>query len=287
VDGGVHWTFHPFYFNGNEGSADDIFFFDDMTGVSSGVLFDGTGAIARTSNGGTDWNSTLFPQGLQGIDFPKPESGFAVGFGGAILKSSDLGLTWSAQTSGTFFDLFDVHFASDGLTGVAVGAAGTILHTTNGGQEGGLEFVAAVSRKGPFDIDLPLTGAPGIECRSGGADSHFKVNLTFNNPLASVDNVATSCGTVSSSVIDPGDAHQLRVTLTGVACNAQFVTLRLQARTTTRATPAFRRCDAGLLLGDINGDGLVDNEDSHETKLDRGQTTDSTNFREDVNQRSD
>ena len=39
----------------------------------------------------------------------------------------------------------------------------------------------------------------------------------------------------------------------------------------------------GLLLGDINGDGLVDNEDSHETKLDRGQTTDSTNFREDVN----
>jgi photosystem II stability/assembly factor-like uncharacterized protein len=80
VDGGVNWTFHPFYFNGNEGSADDIFFFDDMTGVSSGVLFDGTGAIARTSNGGTDWNSTLFPQGLQGIDFPKPESGFAVGF---------------------------------------------------------------------------------------------------------------------------------------------------------------------------------------------------------------
>ena len=38
----------------------------------------------------------------------------------------------------------------------------------------------------------------------------------------------------------------------------------------------------GLLLGDINGDGLVDNQDSHQTKLDRGQTTDSTNFREDV-----
>ena len=113
VDGGVHWTFHPFYFNGNEGSADDIFFFDDMTGVSSGVLFDSTGAIARTSNGGTDWNSTIFPQGMQGIDFPKPESGFAVGFGGTILKSSDLGLTWSTQTSGTFFDLFDVHFASE------------------------------------------------------------------------------------------------------------------------------------------------------------------------------
>ena len=284
VDGGVHWTFHPFYFNGNEGSADDIFFFDDMTGVSSGVLFDGTGAIARTSNGGTDWNSTLFPQGLQGIDFPKPESGFAVGFGGTILKSSDLGLTWSAQTSGTLFDLFDVHFASDGLTGVAVGAAGTILQTTNGGQESGLELVAAVSHKGNFDIDLPLTGAVGIECRSGGPEGQFKVNLTFNNTLTSVDNVTTSCGAVSNDVIDPGDAHQLRVSLTGVACNAQFVTLTVTgAHDSDGNTLPSVAVTLGLLLGDINGDGLVDNEDSHETKLDRGQTTDSTNFREDVN----
>ena len=177
VDGGAHWTFHPFYFNGNEGSADDIFFFDDMTGVSSGVLFDGTGAIARTSNGGTDWNSTLFPQGLQGIDFPKPESGFAVGFGGAILKSSDLGLTWSAQTSGTFVDLFDVHFASDGLTGVAVGAAGTILRTMNGGQAGGLELERGrFPKRGGSTSTSRCQGEPGIECRSGGDGGHFKLN---------------------------------------------------------------------------------------------------------------
>ena len=284
VDGGVHWAFHPFYFNGNEGSADDVFFFDDMTGVSSGVLFDNTGAIARTSNGGTDWNSTIFPQGVQGIDFPKPEAGFAVGFTGTILKSSDLGLTWAAQTSGTSFDLFDVHFASDGLTGLAVGAAGTILRTTNGGQEGGLELIAAVSRKGLFDIELPPSGAPGIECRSGGGDGQFKVNLTFNNPLVSVDNVTTSCGAVGSRVIDPGDTHRLRVSLTGVTCNAQFVTLTvIGAHDDQGNTLPSVDVTLGLLLGDINGDGVVDNEDSHETKLDRGQTTDITNFREDIN----
>lgn len=284
VDGGVHWTFHPFYFNGNEGSADDIFFFDDMTGVSSGVLFDDTGAIARTSNGGTDWNSTIFAQGMQGIDFPKPESGFAVGFGGTILKSNDLGLTWSAQTSGTFFDLFDVHFASDGLTGLAVGADGTILRTTNGGQEGGLKLVAAASRKGHFDIDLPLSGAFGIECRSGDPDSHFKINLTFNNPLASVDSVTTSCGAVVSSRIDPDDAHQLGISLTGVTCNAQFVTITVTgAHDDEGNTLPSSGVTLGLLLGDINGDALVDNQDSHETKLDGGQTTDSTNFREDIN----
>ena len=68
LDGGVHWTFHPFYFNSNEGSADDIFFFDDMTGVSSDVLFDGTGAIAPRATAGR-FELDLFRQGLQGIDF--------------------------------------------------------------------------------------------------------------------------------------------------------------------------------------------------------------------------
>jgi photosystem II stability/assembly factor-like uncharacterized protein len=84
MNGGADWSFHPFYFNGNEGSCDDLFFFDETTGVSSGVLFDGEGAIARTTNGGVDWTSTLFSNGLQGIDFPSPDSGFVVGYVGTI-----------------------------------------------------------------------------------------------------------------------------------------------------------------------------------------------------------
>ena len=136
VDGGAHWTFHTFYFNNNEGSADDVHFFDGTTGLTSGVVLDGTGAIARTTNTGTTWNSTFFLQPLQGLDFPQPASGFGVGYFGQIIKSTDLGLSWSPQPSGTTFDLLDVHFASDGLTGLAVGANGTILRTNNGGQGG-------------------------------------------------------------------------------------------------------------------------------------------------------
>jgi photosystem II stability/assembly factor-like uncharacterized protein len=285
VDGGVHWTFHTFYFDGNEGSADDVFFFDDMTGVTTGVLFDGTGAIARTANGGTDWNSTLFPQGMQGIDFPKSETGFAVGFVGAILKSGDVGLSWTAQTSGTSFDLFDVHFASDGLTGVAVGAAGTILRTTNGGQAGGneLELVAAASHMGHFDIKLPLVGSPGVECREGGTLPRFTVVLTFNNRLASIDGAASTCGYVRSSMVNRDDAHQLLVDLVASDCNAQNVTVMVTGVHDDQGNVlSSANVTMGLLLGDVSGDGVVDSTDTHRTKVDRGQPTNSTNFREDI-----
>lgn len=284
VDGGVHWTFHPFYFNGNEGNADDVFFFDDLTGVSSGVIFDGTGAIARTSNGGTDWSSTIFPQAMQGIDFPTPEAGFAVGFVGTILKSADLGMTWSAQTSGTFFDLLDVHFASDGLTGLAVGAGGTILRTNNGGQAGGLELLAAASRKGHFEIELPRTGTPGIECRGGGNSGSYILALTFNNQLTAVDGTATSCGTVTSSTIDQSDGTQLLVSLAGVTCNAENLTLTVTGVHDDggNVLPSAS-VTMSLLLGDVSGDGVVDSSDVRQTKRDRGEHTDVSNFREDIN----
>jgi hypothetical protein len=40
--------------------------------------------------------------------------------------------------------------------------------------------------------------------------------------------------------------------------------------------------DMGLLLGDVNGDRVVDQADIQAVKADKGQHTDSTNFRSDV-----
>ena len=156
--------------------------------------------------------------------------------------------------------------------------------TTNGGQAAGLELVAANSLKGGFAVDLPLTGRPGIECRSGGSKANFTVNFIFNNPLTSVDNVTASCGKVSSFVIYPGDPHQLYVRLTGVTCNAQFITLTVTGAHDDQGNslPAVDT-KFGLLLGDVNGDGVVNNADGDQIKADRGQITDSTNFRADIN----
>jgi photosystem II stability/assembly factor-like uncharacterized protein len=51
----------------------------------------------------------------------------------AILRTTDGGVTWTAQSSGTINFLFGVSF-TDANTGTAVGGFGTILHTTTGGE---------------------------------------------------------------------------------------------------------------------------------------------------------
>lgn len=133
TDGGSTWGFQAFYFDQNEGGATDVFFFDQNTGVVSGSVFDGRGAIARTTDAGLSWSTLFFDQAIESLDFPQPTSGFAVGAGGRIAHSTDGGITWSDQTTNTSNNLNDVSFASDAVRGFAIGDAGTIVWTITGG----------------------------------------------------------------------------------------------------------------------------------------------------------
>jgi len=136
TDGGASWAFQPFYFDQNEGGATDVYFFDQGTGVVSGTVFDGRGAIARTTDAGVSWSTLFFDQPILGITFPNPVAGFAVGAGGRISHSTDVGITWTDQSSGTSANLNDVSFSLDALRGFSVGDAGTIVWTANGGEPG-------------------------------------------------------------------------------------------------------------------------------------------------------
>ena len=59
-------------------------------------------------------------------------SGYPMGYGGTILRTTDGGITWMSQTSGIGSGLYGVLF-TDANTGTAVGDLGTILRTTDGG----------------------------------------------------------------------------------------------------------------------------------------------------------
>lgn len=178
--------------------------------------------------------------------------------------------------------------ASGGGTSV-VNSPPQRLHAGYIGQLSDL-LTLAISRKthggaGTFDINLPLSGLAGIECRSG---SIYNVVFTFANTLTSVASVtATATGPIqpgpSSGQIDPMDAHNYIANLTAVP-NAQYITVTLSNvndsdGNVSASVPAVM----GLLIGDANANRAVNASDVSQTKSRIGQAVDATNFRSDVN----
>jgi hypothetical protein len=162
------------------------------------------------------------------------------------------------------------------------GIPGNWLIRANAGTGGGgLTYDSAFSEKGIWDIDLPLTGG-GVEDRSGGSHSKFALYFVFNNNLTGVGGATTSCGTVATFGVDPDDAHQVEVDIVNAACNASEVTVAVSGVTdgTDTISASITFC---LLLGDVNGDGVVDQHDVSNVNHHLGQSTDATNFRDDVN----
>jgi len=88
--------------------------------------------IHKTTDGGDTWTVLSCSQKIHDIWFVSENIGTAVGDIGVILRTEDGGVTWSSQDSGTSLDLNDVTFL-DEHAGFIVGDNGVILHTTTGG----------------------------------------------------------------------------------------------------------------------------------------------------------
>jgi hypothetical protein len=154
-------------------------------------------------------------------------------------------------------------------------------------QTPALVLTAAVSRKthgaaGDFDVDLPLSGTPGVECRSGGATGDHMLVVTFTNTVVS-GNATVSSGMGSVAGTPVFSNNTMTINLTGVA-NAQTVTVTLSNVTDTflQVLPDTA-LSASFLLGDVNANGAVNASDVSQSKSRTGQPVDATNFRADVN----
>jgi uncharacterized delta-60 repeat protein len=148
-----------------------------------------------------------------------------------------------------------------------------------------LQLTAAVSRKthggaGTFDITLPLTGEPGVECRSSGGN-HTLV-FSFSNNVVSGDAAVTSgIGNVAGSPIFVGNT--MTVNLTGVT-DVQKITVTLSNVTDTSAQVLpDTAVSMNMLIGDTTGNKTVNAGDVAQTKGQSGQPVGAGNFRNDVN----
>jgi hypothetical protein len=144
---------------------------------------------------------------------------------------------------------------------------------------------SVVSRKthggaGIFDVDLPLTGARGIECRGGGASGDYHVFVTFPNAVTfNSASITSGTGTVSNS--SGSGTPAITVNLTGVT-NAQTITLTLYGLTDGTNTGDIG-VRMGVLIGDVDASGRTDSGDVTQVRNKTVSIPDQQTFRFDVN----
>jgi len=152
-----------------------------------------------------------------------------------------------------------------------------------------VNITGAGSRKnhagpGNLDTNLPLSGPTiGVESRSGGATGDFTMVFKFSTPIASVGSAMLIDG--FGSVVDfTISGNEVSVNLTGVT-NAQRVTVALidVADNASGKSHEFV-ATMGILLGDVNGDGIVNSADIALAKSRSGQAVGAGNFPTDINE---
>ena len=242
---------------------------------------DGSGGFTQpTDQTGTlaqPLDPKLDPNGLQNNGGPTQTIALLLG-SPAIDKGTSIGVNGTLTTDqrGTGFPRkvdYPTLVNAPGGDGTDIGAV----------EFGGPLVPLTVSRKvhgaGSFDIELPLTGGAGVECRSGGASNNHQLIMNFPGAVTLMEaTVTTGVGSVGSfTVIGP----QVTVNLLNVA-NAQTILLTLfgvsNGTNTSNVTIPM-----GVLLGDTNADRFVNSGDALQTRSRAGQAAAATNFRSDVN----
>jgi hypothetical protein len=144
----------------------------------------------------------------------------------------------------------------------------------------GVTLVSAASRlthgpAGPFDVNMPLTGVSGVECRSA---TTYNAVFTFDAPVTS-GQVTVTGGTATVGTIT-FSGNSMTAPLTGVT-SAEIVTLHTQ--NINGDGQAHGDVPFGFLSGDADASRVVDRPDQVLVKGQLNQPATSANFREDLN----
>ena len=148
-------------------------------------------------------------------------------------------------------------------------------------------LLGVVSRKThgatDYNVDLPLVGDPGVECRDNGTNSH-KLIFTMDRNVTVAGTAAATQGTatVGTPVLGP-EAKQVTVNLTNVT-NAQHLVITLNGvQDNVGAVLNNLSARMDVLFGDVNATGAITGADVNLCKAQVGADLSTDNFRNDVN----
>jgi hypothetical protein len=142
-----------------------------------------------------------------------------------------------------------------------------------------MRLVSVVSRQthgraGTFDVNLPQTPRPGIECRSGD----YAIVFTFaSNVSIQGARVTSGAGRVKNYRVT---GNQVLVNLTRVD-NAQTIVVTL-AGVNDGINTSDVQATMGVLIGDVTADGIVNSTDVNQVQSQLQQPVTASNFRDDV-----
>jgi len=134
-DGGITWTQSDIELTI---SLKSVYFLNENKGFAVGWGHGDSKGILKTENGGASWEVLPYSEDviyLCDIFFPDADTGYAVGSGGKVFKTTDGGDTWVGNGYGYCASLNSVFFL-DGNKGWTVGSRGTVLQTSTGGTLG-------------------------------------------------------------------------------------------------------------------------------------------------------
>ena len=218
--------------------------------------------------------------------------------------STDGGVTWAANVAvSDSFNPFEgypnqskigdyITMVSDN-TGANVAYSATFNFNPSRGQHeedvyyvrvapttSALNLVSAASRlthgsAGTFDVNMPLTGTSGVECRSA---TTYNAVFTFDVPVTSGE-VTVTGGTATVGAIT-FSGNSMTAQLTGVT-TAEIVTLHTQ--NINGDGQPHGDVPFGFLTADVNANRIVDRADQQQLQADRGQPVTAVNFRDDTN----
>ncbi len=218
--------------------------------------------------------------------------------------STDAGVTWAPNVAvSNSFNPFEgypnqskigdyITIVSDN-TGADVAYSATFNFNSSRGQHeedvyyvrvaptsSGLTLLSAASRlthgsAGTFDVNMPLIGVSGVECRSA---TSYNAVFTFDAPVTSGE-VTVIGGTATVGAIT-FSGNSMTAQLTGVT-TAEVVTLR--AQNINGDGQPHGDVPFGFLVADADASRVVAKPDQTLVKGQVGQPVTSANFREDLN----
>ncbi len=147
----------------------------------------------------------------------------------------------------------------------------------------GAESLLTHGGAGTFGVNLPI-GGRGVEGRRGagsGAARNYTIVLHFDRAVDGGTASLTGNGSVGTISFNGSDMF---IPLTGVT-DVQTVTVTAQNVTSPGGGSALGSASVqiGFLVGDVNGDGVVQAGDTINARSNSGQAVSGTNFRADVN----